>query len=123
MTSFDDDTVDLFGKTVTDLQSNVSVSNGVASGSLKYIADYTSAGFDMSQGNHFVVLLAETEAGTTTTATIDDRTFTLDDDGILVFQMTEAKKAKSLVFTTSDGEKETVKTIALSGLTLEPQGE
>lgn len=121
MSALTDNTVDLFGKTVDDLQTSVSISDGVASGTLKHVADYTDAGFDMTEGTNFIVLKATTDEGTTTTATMEDRTVTLDSDGILIFQMTDAKKAKKLVFETTDGNETTTKEIALTGLTL--QGE
>lgn len=119
---FSDNTEDLFGKTVNDLQSDVSIESGVVSGTLNYIDDYTSAGFDMSQGNHFLVVKATSATGATTTSTIDGRTVTLDSDGILVLQMTEAKKALDLIFnsTLPNGDKNTVK-VKLSGLTLAAQ--
>ena len=105
------------------MQSGVSIASGVVSGDLLYVDDYTAAGFDMSLGNHFVVLQAESSAGTTITFTFNGTTKTLDDDGILILQMTEAKKAQKVKFTATkpNGDKNTVE-VALSGLTLQPQG-
>lgn len=117
MSVLTDNTVDLWGKDVDDLQTGVTIENGVATGTLKYVADYTSAGFDMSKGTNFLVVKADSSVPTT--VTIDDRTTALDSDGILVFQMDEAKKSKSLFFvaTAPNGDKHTVE-IKLSGLTL-----
>ena len=114
-----DATVDLWGKDCDDLQSTVSISDGVISGTLKYVADYTSAGFDMSQGTNFIALKSTVPSGCTTKCKFNSKTTTLDEDGIIVIQMTEAKKALDVVFetTSATGDKNSV-TLALSGLTL-----
>lgn len=117
---FGDNTVDLFGKTVNDLQSGVSISNNTISGDLKYIADYTSAGYDMTNGTNFVVTKATpTAEGNTIEVTLDGVTKTLDEDGILITQMNEARKSMSITYTEkADGETVDTYTLALSGLTL-----
>lgn len=75
----------------------------------------------MSQGNHFVVLQA-TSPGSTISFTFNGKTKTLDEDGILVLQMTEAKKSMKIKYTAvkPNGDSNTVE-IALSGLTLQAQ--
>ena len=119
MSALTDATVDLWGKDCDDLQTGISITDGVASGTLKYVADYTSAGFDMSQGTNFIVLKATVSTGTTVKCKFNSKTTTLDDDGIIVLQMTEAKKALSVVFeaTNEVGDKNSVE-VKLSGLTL-----
>lgn len=122
MAILDDNTVDLFGKDVDDLMTNVSIEDGVATGTLKYVADYTSAGYDMSKGNHFVVFKATVGDGVVVETDIEGRKVTLDEDGIVILQMDEAKKSKSFKFTAAkpNGDKNTV-SIQLSGLTLAEQ--
>ena len=119
MSALEDATVDLWGKDCDDLQTGISITDGVASGTLKYVADYTSAGFDMSQGTNFIALKANVSAGTTVKCKFNSKTITLDDDGIIVLQMTEAKKALSVMFEATDaiGDKNSVE-VKLSGLTL-----
>ena len=57
---------DLLGKTVSDLQEDIVISNGVISGTLHYVTGYT--GFDAShpelQEGHFLALHAEAEDAT-----------------------------------------------------------
>ena len=119
MSALTDATVDLWGKDCDDLQTGISITDGVASGTLKYVADYTSAGFDMSQGTNFIALKATVSTGTTVKCKFNNKTHTLDEDGIIVLQMTEAKKALSAVFeaTNEVGDKNSVE-VKLSGLTL-----
>ena len=119
MSALEDATVDLWGKDCDDLQTGISITDGVASGTLKYVADYTSAGFDMSQGTNFIALKATVSEGTTVKLKFNNKTTTLDSDGIIVIQMTEAKKALSAVFEATDatGDKNSVE-VKLSGLTL-----
>ena len=119
MSALEDATVDLWGKDCDDLQTGISITDGVASGTLKYVADYTSAGFDMSQGTNFIALQANVSTGTTVKCKFNSKTTTLDEDGIIVLQMTEAKKALSVVFEATDaiGDKNSVE-VKLSGLTL-----
>ena len=127
MSALEDATVDLWGKDCDDLQSGVTISGGICSGNLKhisdytfkYVVDYTSAGFDMSQGTNFIALEAKVSTGTTVKCKFNSKTTTLDEDGIIVLQMTEAKKALSAVFeaTNEVGDKNSVE-VKLSGLTL-----
>ena len=119
MSALTDATVDLWGKDCDDLQTGIAITDGVASGTLKYVADYTSAGFDMSQGTNFIALEAKVSTGTTVKCKFNSKTTTLDEDGIIVLQMTEAKKALSVVFeaTNEVGDKNSVE-VKLSGLTL-----
>jgi len=115
-----DATRDFWGKDCDDLMTNVSISNNVASGTLKNVADYTSAGFDMSQGTNFIALgITPTTEGSTITCDFNGKTVTLDEDLAIVIQMTEAKKALHAVFTeTVDGATVSTYTLAFSGLTL-----
>lgn len=120
-----DNSVDLWDKTVNDLQYDVQIAGGKATGDLTFVEDYTSAGFDMSKGNHFVVLKATSNPGVTISFDFNSKTKTLDADGILVLQLTEETKLLPLVYTASkevDGETlTTTKTIDLSELDLKAQ--
>ena len=105
------------------MQTDLAITNNVATGTLNFIEDYTSAGFDMSQGNHFIALtVGPTVEGSTMTCTFNNKDIELDSDLTIVLQMTEAKKALDVVFTeTVDDEVVATATIALSGLTLAEQ--
>ena len=117
--ALDDATVDLWGKDCDDLQTGVTIADGKISGTLKYVADYTSAGFDMSQGTNFIALKVNVAEGTTVKLKFNNKTTTLDDDGIIVVQMTEAKKDLKMTFeaTNEVGDKNSVE-LALTDLTL-----
>ena len=73
----------------------------------------------MDDGHNFIVLKANVSTGTTVKCKFNNKTHTLDEDGIIVIQMTEAKKALSAVFEATDaiGDKNSVE-VKLSGLTL-----
>lgn len=112
--------MDFWGKSCDDLMDDVSIDSNVANGTLKYVADYTSAGFDMSQGTNFIALsVTPTAEDSTITCDFNGKTITLDEDLAIVIQMTEAKKALHAVFTeTKDGATVSTYTLAFSGLTL-----
>lgn len=78
----------------------------------------------MSQGTNFIALKATVSEGTTVKLKFNNKTTTLDSDGIIVIQMTEAKKALSAVFEATDatGDKNSVE-VKLSGLTLSAEQE
>lgn len=78
----------------------------------------------MSQGTNFIALKANVSEGTTVKCKFNSKTTTLDEDGIIVIQMTEAKKALSAVFEATDatGDKNSVE-VKLSGLTLATEQE
>lgn len=120
-----DNTVDIFGLHINDLQTSVAISSSnVLSGTLNNIdasthsAFYSASGFDASAGTNFLTLKATSVSGATIKCKFNGTTHTLDSDGIMVMQMTEAKKSQSVEFTTTkDGDTNKV-TLALSGLTL-----
>lgn len=118
-----DTSLDLWGKTCTDLQSNASVANNTMTANLKYIEDYTSGGFDMSLGHHFAAISVSPSAiGSTISFTFNGTTKDLDEDLAIVLQMTEEKKALDVVFEEKvDNTTVATYTLHLSGLTLDAQ--
>lgn len=120
----DDDSVDLFGKVASDLQTNVVVDGTAISGTLKYIDDYSSAyGAGENSGN-YLVLKIESDEDTVITAEIINGAHgpvTLDDDGILISRITDKDSQTIKVVASKDGAS-TTKTYTLSGLTLQPAG-
>lgn len=107
---------DLFGKTVSDLQENVALGTDAISGTLKFVEDYTSAGYDMSLGNHFIALHAESNDGAVITCQVSGGSeVTLDEDGIVICQLADNTKTITLK-ATKDGETVT-KTFSVSEMT------
>ena len=113
-------TTDLLGKSVTDLQENVSINGDVISGILKYVADYSSAGYgpDEKAGN-FIAFHVDIPGcdDATITATANNRTKTFDDDGLDITRVSST--AQTIVLTASkEGYTDVTKTLKLTGLTL-----
>jgi len=113
---------DLFGKVISDLQSNVTVGDGGIDGTLNYIDDYSSAfGADEKTG-HFICLHAEVPdvEGVTITAEVvggDHGPATLDADGILIARIKNT--TQKIKFTaTKTGSEPVSKEYRLNGLIL-----
>lgn len=113
---------DLFGKSVSDLQTNVAINAGKLTGSLKYLASYDGGGFDTSKGHHFIALHAEATGADSITAVVvptqGGGAVTLDSDGIAVLQLKD-DKSQTIVFTGIVGDKEQTIELDISGLTFE----
>ena len=113
--------VDLLGKDVTDLQSGVSIgSNGVISGTLLYVDDYTGfSGDPAEQVGNFLAVKATAIDGATIVAELIGGTHgpvILDPDGILISRIRSTDEI--LKFTATYGEVSEVRSYALTGLTL-----
>lgn len=102
------------------MQSDIAIGGGKITGTLKYIADYTAAGFDMDNGNHFLAL-HYTGDGTSLYVKKGSGNYTqLGEDGICISQITDAIETITVKSTKADGDvKETTYTL---DLTLEEQG-
>jgi len=118
----DDDGTLLLGKVASDLQTGITINGDVISGTLKYISDYSSAGYtgDEQSGN-FLALHFESEVdGATIKVELVGGTHgekTLDDDGLCIFRVTSTTQTIK-VTVVAEGYNNTVKTYALTGLTL-----
>lgn len=107
----------MFGKTVNDLQSDIEISGNSVSGTLNFIADYSSAYGPGEDSGNYLVLHAEVPEGATVTSTTNDRTVTLDSDGILITRITD-KSSQTITFVASkEGYSDSSKTFVLSDLT------
>lgn len=119
-----DPTEDLFGKTVSDFQSDIDISGLSVSGILNYIDDYSSAGYtgDEAYGNyivlHFSVPNTDDVVIQTTT---NNRTVTLDDDGILIAHIADKDSQTIEVVASKEGYESVTKTYELSGLICEEE--
>lgn len=120
MSVIDDDTIDLLGKSASDLMTNVVIEDNVASGTLNFVDDYTGFSGDVSeQSGNYIAIVAESVAGATITAELIGGIHgpvTLDSDGILIARITDSVTAIKL--TSTKGTDSTVKIIDVSGLTL-----
>lgn len=112
-----------YGKTVSDLQSAVSVAGGKITGTLKYVTGYT--GFSSNpaeQEGNYLALAMEAAEGTEISVMLGEAgPVDLTEDKYLVVRLTDERKAQKLVFTaTLDGVSD-VRSFDLSGLTLEAE--
>lgn len=113
---------DLLGKVVADLQKDVVVGDDYIKGILKYVADYSSAGYpaDEKSGN-FLVLHAEvpdTEGVTITCELVGGKygVKTLDSDGLAIFRITDKSLQKVQFVASKTGYPSVTKTYSLRPL-------
>lgn len=113
----------MFGKSVTDLQTNVVVGTNAITGTLKYVADYSSAGYtgDEESGNFLVFHSESTDADSITIEVVGGvhGEQTLDDDGIAICRIANNSQ-KIRVKAYKDGTVANVKTYSLADLVLTP---
>ena len=117
-----DDNEDLFGKTWDDLQEDIKVESEYIEGTLKYIADYSGAGYtgEEKSGN-FVVLHAEVPdvEGVTITAEVVGGVHgpqTLDSDGLCIFRITDKNSQKIRFVASKTGYPSVTKVYSLRPL-------
>lgn len=114
---------DLFGKSVSDLQSDVVVSNTGISGTLNYVTDYTGFSGDVSEqsGNYLVLHIDTKEPVDSITVELLNGSvghpITLDSDRLIVIRITNKSTQKVKVVVNKDGMQQT-KEYSLTGLTL-----
>ena len=119
---------DLFGKTVSDLQSNVRLSANAITGTLNYLDDYTgfSSKTEEQSGNYLAIHAADSKADSITAELVGGTKgpVTLDSDGLIVFRIADKNTQSVKITSYKNGAVKDVKTFSLSGLTLEaaPQG-
>ena len=118
---------DLFGKVVSDLQEDVTVSAEGVSGTLKYIDDYSSAYGPGENSGYYLVLHCTTpgvEGATITSELIGGvhGPVTLDEDGIVISRITDKDTQTIEVVAYKDGESDSV-TLNLSDLVMESQAQ
>lgn len=97
---------DLLGKSVTDLQEDVIISDGVISGTLKYVTDYTGFSGDPAlQSGNYLALHAEQDGADSIGVRFigDTETTTLDEDGLIIVRMRDNATGLEIV-TVEDGE-------------------
>lgn len=109
---------DLFGFTVDDLQDDVAIEDGEVTGTLKYIADYSSAfGPDMDSGNYLAIHASVPGVDDVTITVTVNQTSTLDDDGICVCYIADKSTQTIKVVASKEGWADVELELGLSGLT------
>lgn len=119
-----DPTEDFWGKTVSDFQSDIEISGLSVSGILNYIDDYSAAGYtgDEAYGNYIVLHFSVPNVDDAVIqTTINSRTVTLDDDGILIAHIADKDSQTIEVVASKEGYESVTKTYELSGLICEEE--
>ena len=111
----------MFGKSVSDLQTNIVVGTKAITGTLQYLADYSSAGYvgEEASGN-YLVIHCESEGADAVTVEVVGGVHgerTLDVDGIVICRIADTSQ-KIRVKAYKDDQVVNVQTYDLSGLTL-----
>lgn len=120
-----DASTDLYGKTISDLQSDIVISDeGAITGTLNYLTDYTgfSEDTDLQAGN-FLALHISTPVPATITVQLtgDEEAIVLDDDGIAVLRIAD-KDTQTLTVVAANEVSTVTQAYDLSGLTCESAG-
>lgn len=113
---------DLYGKSVTDLQSDIVIGDDAITGTLAYVTDYTdfSEDTDLQKGN-FLALHFGAPEGYEITVSLGDDPIEVDSDGIVVMRIAD-KDTDIITATATKGEDTQTLTFDLSGLTCETEG-
>lgn len=118
------DDVDLFGKSVSNLEENIVVGTTGITGTLKYVDDYSSAfGGDLASGN-YLALHYSTPGVTGATITVEivngtSGPVTLDPDGLHVARIADKSTQTIRVVASKEGYETATKVYSLTGLELQ----
>lgn len=112
-----------YGTSVEDLQKDIFIENDIVNGTLKYVADFSKAGFrDAEKSGNFLALQFEApEDATVKTKVIGGVHGEIElksGDRSCVYRITDKAKQSIQVSVEKEGHKK-VYTYALTGLTLE----
>lgn len=110
-----DTSVDLFGYDCDDLQDSIVVGDDSISGTLKYIEDYSAAGFSPIDGN-FIALKCESNVEDATITVTVTNPSVLDSDGIIVCQIADKDTQTITVKAEKEGYVTVTKVYTLSDL-------
>ena len=112
----DSDNADLFGKEASDLQENIVVGADSITGTLKYVADYSSAfGGDLAHGNYIALHCDAGVEGAEIVVKVTNPV-TLDEDGNVVLRIAD-KSSQTITVVASKGSYSVTKEYSLTGLT------
>lgn len=112
----------LLGYVVSDLQSDVSISNGAITGHLNYIDDYSTAfsGAETS-GNYLAIHASVPDASDATITVTVTNPSTLDEDGICICRIADKSTQTITVVASKEGYESVTKVFTLSGLTVDTE--
>lgn len=115
-----DPSVDLFGKSVSDLQTGVAVGANSITGTLKHVTDYTgfSSKTDEQSGNYLVIHAAVPGMADATVTVTVTKPSVLDADGIAVLLIKNNTQTVT-VKASKAGHEDVTKVFTLTGLTLQ----
>lgn len=118
---FTDNTVDLFGKTVNDLQTGVAIDGTHISGTLEYISDYTGFSDDPAEqsGNYLALHCEVSELPSATITVTVTNPSILDEDGIIVLRIADKDSQTVTVVASAAGYTSVTKTFDLTELVCE----
>lgn len=110
--------MDLFGKTVSDLQNSVAIGSSAITGTLNYVDDYTGfSGNAAEQAGNYLVIHAETPGVDDATITVKvTNPVTLDEDGIVVLRIADKDSQTVTVVASKDGYESITKVYSLRDL-------
>ena len=116
------DDVDLFGKSASDLQSDIVIGTSAITGTLKYVDDYSSAFGSGRDSGNFICLHFDTGSVTGATITVEiingtSGPVTLDSDRIWVGRIADKSTQTIKVVASKEGYETVTKTYSLTGLT------
>ena len=116
-------TLDLLGKSITDLQEDIVVGDDAITGTLKKVTGYTGfSGDPAEQSGNYLVLHCAIPGASNAAISVEvvggtHGPITLDEDGIIICRIA-ATTQKIEVKATLSGYETVTKTYALTGLTL-----
>ena len=112
---------DLFGKVISDLQSNVSVGESAITGHLNYVSEYTGFSGDVAlQSGNYLALHASVPDVEDVTITVKlTNPVTLDADGQIVLRIADKDSQTVTVVASKEGYDSVTKVFSLSGLTVD----
>lgn len=113
---------DLFGLTVSDLQSNVVIGKNAITGTLHYIDDYSTAfSGDEAEGNYLAIHASAPDVDDATISVKITNPVTLDPDGIFVGRIRDKDSQTITVVASKEGYESVTKVYDLSGLICETE--
>lgn len=117
----DGDEADLFGKQASDLQEDIEIGDDAITGTLKYVADYSSAfGGDLSSGN-YIALHCEVPGVDDVTITAGANSQTeLESDGNIIIRIADKSTQTVKVVASKEGFDTVTYEYDLTGLTCNP---
>ena len=119
----DDGEGDAYGKSISELQTGIVVSDGAISGTLHYVENYTnfSSASDEQEGNYLVVKVEADPDATVKFHLVGGSKgeITLTPDDRQVVCRIRDKNSQSIRITAEKSGKRNVKNYSLTGLTLE----